>query len=49
MAQALSPLGWSLAPVRGTLNGRHGEHSPDLALLLRDLSEVYRSAPGASW
>lgn len=49
VVQALAPLGWSLPPVRGTLNGRHGEHSQDLTLLLRDLSEVYRSSPGASW
>ncbi len=49
VAQALDPLGWALPPLRGTLNGRHGEHTQDLTQLLQDLGEVYRSSPGASW
>ncbi len=46
---ALDPLGWSLPPLGGALNGRHGEHTQDLTRMLRDLGEVYRSSPGASW
>jgi ring-1,2-phenylacetyl-CoA epoxidase subunit PaaC len=31
------------------LNGRQGEHTPQLRALLETMSEVYRSAPGAAW
>lgn len=31
------------------LDGRRGQHTPDLEALLATMGEVYRSAPGASW
>lgn len=41
----------SLPLMRPTLglDGRRGQHSPELAQLLETMGEVYRTAPGATW
>lgn len=45
-------LDWPSQPLmRPTLglDGRRGQHSPELQGLLETMSEVYRTAPGGSW
>ncbi|MFZ5826617.1 MAG: 1,2-phenylacetyl-CoA epoxidase subunit PaaC [Bacillota bacterium] len=45
-------LTWPTLPLmRPTLglDGRRGQHTPELAALLDTMSEVYRTAPGAAW
>lgn len=49
---ASAGLDWPTQPLmRPTLglDGRRGQHSPDLEQLLATMGEVYRTAPGASW
>lgn len=45
----LSHWGLVLPPVASVHNGRAGEHSPDLASVIAQLSDVYRTDPVASW
>ncbi|MFZ5818172.1 MAG: 1,2-phenylacetyl-CoA epoxidase subunit PaaC [Bacillota bacterium] len=45
-------LEWPKAPLmRPTLglDGRRGQHSPELSALLETMGEVYKTAPGAAW
>jgi len=42
-------LAWPLALPTPAVDGRAGQHTPDLAALLDTMGEVYRTAPGASW
>jgi len=37
------------APHAGRTGGRRGDHGPELAELLDEMCEVYRSDPGAAW
>jgi len=38
-----------VSPPPPGLDGRRGEHTPDLEALLETMGEVYRTAPGAAW
>lgn len=42
-------LPWPLALPAPALDGRAGQHTPDLEALLATMGEVYRTAPGATW
>ena len=42
------PTGMLMRPPLG-LDGRRGQHTPDLESLIGTLGEVYRSVPGAQW
>ncbi|HWI53624.1 MAG TPA: 1,2-phenylacetyl-CoA epoxidase subunit PaaC [Symbiobacteriaceae bacterium] len=42
-------LPWPLQAPAVQLDGRAGQHTPDLDALLQTMGEVYRTAPGASW
>lgn len=51
--QVLGRAGLSInlpdTPTLTTAGGRRGEHSPHLAELLEEMTEVYRVEPGAQW
>lgn len=42
------PAGFLMRPPLG-LDGRRGQHTPELEQLLATMGEVYRSVPGGSW
>lgn len=42
-------LPWPLQIPLPALDGRAGQHTPELGALLETMSEVYRLAPGAAW
>ncbi len=45
----LEELGLRVTEERGGPGGRSGTHSEDLAVLLGDMTEVWRAEPGATW
>lgn len=42
-------LAWPIAMPAPAVDGRAGQHTPDLEALLATMGEVYRTAPGAAW
>jgi ring-1,2-phenylacetyl-CoA epoxidase subunit PaaC len=42
-------LTWPGMPALPALDGRLGQHGPELGALLETMGEVYRTAPGATW
>jgi len=45
----VQPLGLRLPDVSPALGGRRGRHSPDLTVLLEEMTSVWRTEPGATW